>query len=123
MDETKMDLQMVPPPGMDPDEDPPPNFMDSPKRESDASTITRRYLDSILIEERLIGADAYKALALGAAGRVLIPLLMKSGAEGVEKYVTKMNNELRMLMGFTGRRTLSDMGPDVLWQNGKRMGT
>ena len=71
------------------------------------------------------GADVYKALALGAraaaAGRVLIPPLVKSGAEGVVEQVEKMNAQLRMLMGFTGRAKTSELRPDVLWLDGKRM--
>ena len=71
------------------------------------------------------GADAYKALALGAkavaVGRAIMQPLLKGGAEGVIDYVGRMNNELRMIMGFTGCPTTSDLRPDVLWHEGKRM--
>lgn len=64
------------------------------------------------------GADAYKALALGATavavGRALIPSLMKAGSAGVEDYIRKMNQELAYIMGFTGCRSLEKMDPEVL---------
>lgn len=66
------------------------------------------------------GADAFKALALGAdavaVGRALLPDLMKNGAAGVENYVTKMNEELRMIMGFTGFSKVEEINSSVLMQ-------
>lgn len=65
------------------------------------------------------GADAFKAIALGAdavsVGRAVIPSLEKDGVAGVAKYVEGMNNELKYLMGFTGAAKLSDITADVLW--------
>lgn len=66
------------------------------------------------------GSDAFKALALGAdavcVGRAMMPSLKQDGCRGVVDYVTKMNNELRMMMAFTGCKTLKDISEDVLWQ-------
>ncbi len=65
------------------------------------------------------GADVFKALALGcdgaAVGRAILPALKAEGHEGVEKYIRQMNDELRMIMGFTGIATVADMDPSVLW--------
>lgn len=65
------------------------------------------------------GADAYKAIALGAdavcVGRALMTSLEKDGVEGVKQFVTKMDQELRYIMGFTGAATLNDITADVLW--------
>ncbi|MBQ6389524.1 MAG: alpha-hydroxy-acid oxidizing protein [Mogibacterium sp.] len=72
------------------------------------------------------GADAYKALAMGAkavsVGRAIMPSLSKEGTEGVEKYVRKMNQDLALLMGYTGCASTDDLSPDTLWLNGKRLG-
>ena len=69
------------------------------------------------------GADAYKALALGAdavsVGRAMMQPLVKEGAEGVEKLLRQMKDELSMLMAFTGCKTLADIEPSALWINGK----
>ncbi|MBR1629693.1 MAG: alpha-hydroxy-acid oxidizing protein [Lachnospiraceae bacterium] len=71
------------------------------------------------------GYDAYKALALGAdavsVGRGILPGLLKKGSSGVEEKVQKMNEELAVLMGYTGVRNLGEMDPTVLWYHGKRM--
>ena len=65
------------------------------------------------------GADAFKALALGAdavcVGRAMMPELKARGCQGVVDYVSKMNDELRMLMAFTGFGTLDDINDSVLW--------
>ena len=70
------------------------------------------------------GADAYKALALGAdavaVGRALMEPLVKGGAQGVADYIKGMNDELSFIMAFTGCKTLKDMDPSVLWINGKQ---
>ena len=72
------------------------------------------------------GADAYKALALGAkavlTGRAIMPGLAKEGTEGVEKQIDKMNRELAMLMGYTGCARTEDISADALWINGKKLG-
>ncbi|MDO4621965.1 MAG: alpha-hydroxy-acid oxidizing protein [Eubacteriales bacterium] len=64
------------------------------------------------------GADAFKALALGAdavaVGRAMMPALIKEGQAGVEAYITKMNQELAYIMGFTGSRSVSGIDPGVL---------
>jgi len=69
------------------------------------------------------GADAYKALALGAdavaVGRALMQPLGKDGAQGVIDYVTGMNDELARLMACTGVKDLKNFDPSVLWLNGK----
>lgn len=69
------------------------------------------------------GADAYKALALGAdavaVGRAIMQPLVKDGAAGVEAYVRGMNDELSMIMAFTGCRSLSDLDSSALWIDGK----
>lgn len=65
------------------------------------------------------GADAYKALALGAdavsVGRAILPDLEKNGIEGVEKYIENMNAELKTIMNFTGTANLKCMDPSSLW--------
>lgn len=70
------------------------------------------------------GADAYKALAMGAkavsVGRALLPPLSKEGTEGVVKYISKMNQDLSLLMGYTGCATTAELSPDTLWLNGKK---
>lgn len=72
------------------------------------------------------GQDAYKALALGAdavsAGRVILPGLLKDGAQGVEKVIKKMNAELKEMMGYTSVRDLSSFDPSVLIHNEKHLG-
>jgi isopentenyl diphosphate isomerase/L-lactate dehydrogenase-like FMN-dependent dehydrogenase len=71
------------------------------------------------------GADAYKALALGAkavsVGRAIMPGLAAEGTEGVKKYVTGMNQELATSMGYTGIASTEDFVPDTLWMNGRRL--
>lgn len=72
------------------------------------------------------GQDAYKALALGAdavsAGRVILPGLLKQGTPAVEKVLTRMNQELKEMMGYTSVGNLSQFDPSVLIQNGKHLG-
>lgn len=55
------------------------------------------------------GADVYKCMALGAdaaaAGRSMLPSLEEGGIEGMEKFITKVNNELRYIMSCTGFKT------------------
>ena len=71
------------------------------------------------------GADAYKALSLGAkavaVGRAMMPALTADGTEGVVRCVTGMNQELRTLMNYTGCATLSDLRPELLWKDGKHL--
>lgn len=65
------------------------------------------------------GSDAFKALALGAdavcVGRAMMPALKKDGCQGVVDYVKKMNDELRLMMGFTGFKTIKEIDDSVLW--------
>lgn len=74
------------------------------------------------------GADAYKALALGAdavsVGRAFLPALEKDGVKGVEDYITAMNKELAYIMAFTACKKLDEIKPSVLWDKftGKRLG-
>jgi isopentenyl diphosphate isomerase/L-lactate dehydrogenase-like FMN-dependent dehydrogenase len=55
------------------------------------------------------GADVYKCLALGAdaaaVGRSMLPALEAEGTLGVEKFITKVNSELRFIMSCTGFNT------------------
>lgn len=71
------------------------------------------------------GADVYKALALGAdaaaVGRSILAPLVRDGASGVEAYIRHVNEELAMLMAFTGCATLADPEPSVLWHKGRPM--
>lgn len=64
------------------------------------------------------GADTFKALAMGAdavcVGRVTYPVLKDEGTDGLERYLTRMNQELAMIMGFTGSPTIKDIDPSVL---------
>lgn len=64
------------------------------------------------------GADAFKALALGAfavcAGRVLLKPLEDGGAEGVQKEICRINDELRGIMAKTGCFDLSHMDRTVI---------
>lgn len=71
------------------------------------------------------GADVFKALALGAdavaVGRAIMQPLVRDGAAGVEACVKRMNDELAMLMAFTGCASLTEMDPSVLWREGRPM--
>lgn len=72
------------------------------------------------------GADAYKALALGAdavsVGRAILPDLEKNGVEGAKQYIEKMNAELKTIMNFTGTKNLKCMDSSTLWNiNGTHM--
>ena len=64
------------------------------------------------------GADAFKALALGAdaaaVGRSMMPSLEKDGVEGVKNFIAKTDNELRYIMSFTGSKDVKSIDPSVL---------
>ncbi len=66
-----------------------------------------------------VGADVYKALALGAkavcVGRAILPALRDGGAEGVRAYIEGMNDELRGIMARTASRDLASIQADTLW--------
>ena len=70
------------------------------------------------------GADAYKALALGAdavsVGRAILPSLQEKGTAGAEQYIKEMNDELSMMMSFTGFSNLKELDASALWINGRR---
>lgn len=65
------------------------------------------------------GYDAFKALAFGAdavsVGRGILPGLLKEGSEGVIAKVTKMNQELAEMMGYTGIGSVKEMDASVLY--------
>lgn len=69
------------------------------------------------------GRDVYKAMALGAdavsVGRGILPGLIKEGKDGVIKKVSRMNEELRELMGYTEVKNVSEFDPAVLWYHGR----
>ena len=64
------------------------------------------------------GMDAYKALALGAAGvcigRPLMSAIRQDPANGVRDYLLKANGELAKAMACTGCPDLSRMDPTVI---------
>lgn len=64
------------------------------------------------------GADIYKCIALGAdaavAGRSMMPSLEEGGIEGMERFITKMNNELRFVMSCTGFGTVDRIDDSCL---------
>jgi isopentenyl diphosphate isomerase/L-lactate dehydrogenase-like FMN-dependent dehydrogenase len=66
------------------------------------------------------GADAFKALALGAnavsVGRAVMAGLAAEGAEGVRKVIEGMNEDLRSFMSLTGSKDIKSVDPNVLWR-------
>ena len=64
------------------------------------------------------GMDAFKMLALGAAGvcigRPLMTAIKENGADGVRDYLLKANRELGKAMAFTGCTNLRKMDPSVI---------
>jgi isopentenyl diphosphate isomerase/L-lactate dehydrogenase-like FMN-dependent dehydrogenase len=64
------------------------------------------------------GLDAFKMLALGAAGvcigRPLMTAIRQGGAEAVRDYLLKANRELGKAMAFTGCTNLGKMDPTVI---------
>jgi isopentenyl diphosphate isomerase/L-lactate dehydrogenase-like FMN-dependent dehydrogenase len=65
------------------------------------------------------GMDAFKALALGATavsvGRELMTHLSHGGAEGVQKRLNEMNQELAGAMARTCSPDLKSIDPSVIW--------
>jgi 4-hydroxymandelate oxidase len=65
------------------------------------------------------GTDVVKALALGATavlvGRPIVYGLAASGAFGVAHVLRLLRDELEIAMALSGCRTLSDIGPDLVW--------
>lgn len=68
------------------------------------------------------GSDILKALALGAQavliGRPYLHALACAGAPGVAHVLHLLRSELELAMIHTGCRTLSDVQPSVIWQDG-----
>ena len=66
------------------------------------------------------GADAFKALALGAdavcAGRVLMESLKNEKADGVRKKLEEMTGELAGMMARTGSHDVRHIDPTVIWK-------
>lgn len=65
------------------------------------------------------GADAFKALALGAdavsVGRAMLPQLEKDGVQGFIDFMESVNAELRTIMNFTGAKDIRSIEPDMVW--------
>lgn len=65
------------------------------------------------------GTDVFKALALGAngvlIGRALLAGLAVGGAEGVQKVISGMNEELRRVMSLAGCKSLEEITSDLIW--------
>lgn len=66
------------------------------------------------------GFDAFKALALGATavsvGSAIMSALRQKGAEGVQKVIKEMNDELAGAMARTGSPDIKNIDPDVIWK-------
>lgn len=66
------------------------------------------------------GADAFKALALGAdavlVGRPALHALAVAGAPGVAHLLRLLREELEVTMALAGCATLPDIGRDALWR-------
>lgn len=64
------------------------------------------------------GMDAFKALALGAAGvcvgRPLMTAIRQNGEAGVAEYLKRAAGELKKAMAYTGCTTLDRMDPTVI---------
>jgi isopentenyl diphosphate isomerase/L-lactate dehydrogenase-like FMN-dependent dehydrogenase len=65
------------------------------------------------------GMDAFKALALGAdavcLGRSILNPLKEKGAEGVQKLVEQVTNELKWAMAVTCSPDISHIDPSIIW--------
>lgn len=69
------------------------------------------------------GADAFKALALGAdavlVGRAAMQALAVAGALGVAHLLRTLREELEVVMALAGCATLADITPAALWGDGR----
>ena len=69
------------------------------------------------------GTDVLMALALGAKavfiGRPYIYGLAAGGAEGVERVISILRDELERAMALTGRRSIAEIDASVLWDHGE----
>jgi 4-hydroxymandelate oxidase len=66
------------------------------------------------------GTDVVKALALGASavliGRPVVYGLSVAGAFGVAHVLRLLRDELEIAMALTGRTTISQIKPDILYR-------
>ena len=66
------------------------------------------------------GTDVLMALALGARavliGRPYIYGLAAGGAQGVERVIAILRDELERAMALTGRRSIAEIDASVLWR-------
>jgi 4-hydroxymandelate oxidase len=66
------------------------------------------------------GTDVLKTLALGASavlvGRPVVYGLAVSGAHGVAHVLRLLRDEFEVAMALTGCRTLSDIGPQLVFR-------
>ncbi|MEM8908055.1 MAG: alpha-hydroxy-acid oxidizing protein [Bacteroidota bacterium] len=69
------------------------------------------------------GADAFKALALGAKavgiGRPYVYALALGGAQGVVELLQNFQAEFELTMGLAGCQSIAEIGRDRLWMEGK----
>ncbi len=67
------------------------------------------------------GIDVFKALALGATavcvGRELMKPLAENGADGVQKRIQEMNEELSGVMARTCSKDMDHIDPSLIWHN------
>jgi 4-hydroxymandelate oxidase len=67
------------------------------------------------------GTDVLAALALGAKavfiGRPYVYGLAVGGAQGVERVINILRDELERAMALTGRRSIAEIDASVLWRN------
>ena len=65
------------------------------------------------------GTDIIKAIALGAQavmiGRPVLYGLTVGGADGVEKVINTLRQELEMALALSGRRSLAELDASVIW--------
>ncbi|MFP3153527.1 alpha-hydroxy-acid oxidizing protein [Lachnospiraceae bacterium ZAX-1] len=65
------------------------------------------------------GMDAFKALALGATavsvGKAVMTGLAANGADGVQKVLSDITEELNWAMNLTGSYDISDIDPTIIW--------
>ncbi len=70
------------------------------------------------------GTDIVKALARGAVavliGRPYLYGLAVAGAEGVERVIEILRQELEMAMGLLGRTSIAAIDPSILWKTSSR---
>lgn len=83
------------------------------KSPADANVSTRRYLDSLQVEMRLI--DSVKPdLSVRIFGKSYRTPLLKEGREGVVKKVNEMNRQLSEMCIYTGVGSMQSFDPSVL---------